>query len=103
MQINAPPNTESVEITIIEEEQPQSNWWFSCFRFCVRGYRILTFFVVISCVICLSVCLYLLVTNDNGESTSTTTTQQSITDAMPTAKVAATATTTTKYIDGDNI
>lgn len=81
MQINIPPNTESIEIEIIEEEEEQShsNWCISRFR--VHSETIFFGFVFICCVICVSVCIYYAI-NENGE---TTTTRQNITNATVTA------------------
>lgn len=62
MQLNIPPNTESVEITIIEET-PQSNWIFRCFR--VHGETVLIVFIVVAFVICVSICIYLIVVDEN--------------------------------------
>lgn len=64
MQLNIPPNTESVEITIIEETV-QTN----C-NFRDRSETVLNAFFVIAFLICISICIYLIVVNVNADDTT---------------------------------
>ena len=85
MQIIVPPNTETIEITIVEEENPQSCWNFLpryFLPFLRRNSDIILLTVLaIGFVVCVGLIYYLLFDNENkSEVEFTTTVIESVTN-----------------------